>query len=640
MPGVKKHYAQLDQGEHAEPKTIPLINISPTVQRRTSFSFLVDAPSFNGAASHLLEPKVLKRSSSAPPIESDDLELTEDQESPSLPPIFSCSSQYSPQDSSITIMRNTREQKKFYLLSTLSPQEQIALHNAHPLLAKRILGPVIDTGMAQVFPLGQGTFSSVRLAKDEQGTFFAVRAILSKEELIQSIPNKSLPRGKVLFDTMTELEAHALLKAQNLHDAVLLTEDVAILKTIAGIQLYQFLPLANLGNGNSIINKMEFLNSAEKKQLFDYIALQLLQALEKIHAQNVAINDIKPANILFASTGAVSYSDLGAVSYLDAQHKLKCASPLKDQRYLAPYLPLAENASDSERLKQNQRGDLWSLALTLLEFWEQPMVTTFIDRVLTRYYSEPTPKIIAATTSLPGVGYYVTNPQSLGVTTSTAIEQVPSTPKPREQKTLEELQHIYQEELETFLFASASFAALPLSYQILFKAMLNLEPGPNNMTITLASLRNEQSGLSISAATITPLFAKFLTIPDDKFNAELLKHIIQKISELLSRLEGSTLVRNQIIHNLTAYTPGDFAKFVLPLMQNLRFETVEQSDLDTNRFFSMRSNKRPYEEQSIIQEAFVNLIDKFCKGELPYYAVFNELTDLLYSLDNRKNISP
>lgn len=106
MPGVKKHYAQQEQHVPTEPETIPLIHISPTVQRRTSTSFLLDPPS----SPHLLEPKSLKRSSSAPP-ESDDIERLEDQESPSLPPIFSCSSQYSLQDSSITMMRNTGDKK-------------------------------------------------------------------------------------------------------------------------------------------------------------------------------------------------------------------------------------------------------------------------------------------------------------------------------------------------------------------------------------------------------------------------------------------------------------------------------------------------------------------------------------------------
>ncbi|MDR3502401.1 MAG: hypothetical protein P4L79_07445 [Legionella sp.] len=642
MPSLKKHSAQPAENEHSEPKTTP-VNVSPSAQRRTSFSFLVDSPlSLNEPPAHLLAPKSLKRSSSAPPIESDDLSHLEVQESPSLPPIFSCSSQYFHEDSSITIIRNSGEQKKFYLLSILSPQEQIALRKAHPLLAKRILGPALDTGMAQVSLLGQGTFSSVHLAKDEQGRFFAVRQILSQEELTQSIPNKSLPRGEVLFDTMTELEAHALLKAQSLHDSVLLTEDVAILKTTLGIQLYQFLPLADLGNGNSIINKMDFLNGAEKKRLFEYITFQLLQALEKIHAENVAINDIKPANILLTSAGSVFFSDLGAVSYFDAQHKLKCASPLKDQRYLAPHPPLAENASDSERLKKNQRGDLWSLALTLLEFWDQPMVTTFIDRVLTRRYLEPIPSVISAPTSLPRVGYYVADTQiqtkSLNTVTSSAVGQVPSIPIP--QKTPEELQQIYQEELATYLFPSASFAALPLSYQILFKDMLNLEHGPNNLTATLASLRKELHDLPISATHILPLFTKFLTIPDDKFNSELLKHIIQKIGELLNRLEENTLVRSQIINNLTIYAPGDFAKFVLPLMQNLHFEITTQPDSSANRFFSLRASARPYEEQGIIKESFISLVEKFCKGELPYYIVLNNLTDLLYALDSQKNITP
>ena len=633
MPSVKKHHGQLAQNEYVESETISLTTVSPTLQRRTSFSFLMDTPlSYNRPSSHALESKLLKRSSSAPPIESDDLDLPENQASTFLPPMFSSSAQYSPQDSSITMIRNTGEVKKFYLRSTLSPEEQIALHDAHPLVAKRILGPIMDTGMAQISLLGQGTFSSVSLTTDEQGAFFAVRAILSKEELIQSMPNKSLPRGKVLFDTMTELEAHALLKTQNLHDSVLLTEDVAILKTLKGIQLYQFLPLADLGNGNSIINKMGFLNDTEKKQLFDYIAQQLLQALEKIHAQNIAINDIKPANILFTSAGLVFFSDLGAVSYLDAQHKLKNASPLKDQRYLAPYPPLAENTSDYEQLKKNQRADLWSLALTLLEFWDQSMVTVFIDRVLTRRYFEPAPWIISASTSVAGVGYYVEDPKIQPPITRTTISPMPSPSSPLAAKTPEELQDLYQEELETSLFTSASFATLPLSYQILFKAMLNLDPAPNNMTTTLASLRNEQDGVSINTPNILPSFAKFLTVPDDKFNVDLLKHIIQKIDELLSQLAGNTLVRSQIINNLTIHAPADFATFVLPLIQNLHFEATSP-----NQFFSLRPN--PYEKPSSLKESFINIMEKLCKGELPHYMILNNLSALLYR-DSPRNIAP
>ncbi len=643
MPGVKKHYAQLAQHEHVEPAYAPLVNASPTAQRRTSFSFLVDTPqALNGPYPHL-EPRLLKRSTSAPPVESDNLESSDDQESPSLPPIFSCSAQYSDQDSSVTIIRNTGEQKKFYILSTLSPQEQITLQTAYPLLAKRILGPKLDTGFAHVSRLGQGTFSSVRLAKDEQGQFFAVRTILSKEELSQSIPNKSLPRGKVLFDTMTELEAHALLKTQNLHGCVLLTEDVAILKTLAGIQLYQFLPLADFGNGNSMINKMDFLNVVEKRQLFDYIAQQLLQALEKIHAQNVAINDIKPANILFTSTGSAFFSDLGAVSYLDSQCKLKCASILKDQRYLAPYRPLAKDAPDSDTLLKNQRGDLWALALTLLEFWDQPMVTAFIDKALTRRYFESPPPVITAQASLPCIGYYIADTHIQSITlaaqTSGSTSSASASSLPLIQKTPEEVLHIYQEELEKGLFASASFTALPMTYQLLFKAMLNLEPHSNNMTASLTSLRAKQRDSSIDAMYILPLFAKFLTVPDDKFNAALLPHIIQRIEELLIRLEENTLLRKQIIANLTNYAPADFAQFVLPLVQNLRVKTSTQPGTP-NRFFSLRPETSPDKGQRLIKEAFISTLEKFCQGDLPYHTVLNNLTDLLPGLDSQRGNTP
>ncbi|MFJ1268565.1 hypothetical protein ACD661_08375 [Legionella lytica] len=643
MPGVKKHDAQFN---NAELETPILFNVSPTVQRRTSFSFLVDNPlMFKGASSHLLEPRPLKKSSSAPPIESDDLGFSEDQESPSLPPIFSCSSHYSPQDLSITLVRNSGEQKKFYLRSTLSSQEQVALHNAHPLLAKRILGPLMDTETAQVSLLGQGTFSSVRLAKDEQGTFFAVRAILSKEELIQSISSQSLSRGKVLFDTMTELKVHALLKAQNLHDSVLLTEDVAILRTLEGIQLYQFLPLADLGNGNSIINKTSFLPGSEKQLLFDYIALKLLAALEKIHAQNVAINDIKPANILFTSTGFVSFSDLGAVSYLDAQHNLKYASILKDQRYLAPYRALAENASDSEHLKKNQRADLWSLALTLLEFWDQTLVTEFIDRALTRRYFQQTLPAVSASTVPRGVGYYVADTQieakPLNAETSIALDPVASSSITRTPKTLEEVQHIYQEELEKCLFTSASFAALPCSYQTLFKAMLNLDPSPNNMTTSLASLRNEHRRLSIDTRTILPLLAKFLTIPDDKFNAELLKYILQKIEELLTILEESAQMRSQIINSFNIYAPADFARFVLPLIEELGYRNAMHPSASIhNQFFPPCAGTSPEREQTALKTSFISILTKFCKGDLPHYMVLNNLTDLLHSLDSHKHLVP
>lgn len=578
---------------------------------------------------------------------------------------------------SLTLKRADGSEKTFHILSQLTPFDREALVQAHPYLAKKIVGNNFANVDIEIPRLGQGTFSFISLAKDGDGLFYAVRAVLNENELPKQmtlenaeasaapsdakIPEIMLedsdesalselvplvPRGKVLLDTMSEIEVHSVLKSHGLDDSLLLITDAAVVQNSDGIQIYQFLPLADLGNGLDIINKVSYLDVHDREYLFYYVFQKLIPSMVKIHAANTAINDIKPENTLFTRDAQVSFSDFGAACYLDNSGKLKLTSTLNDNRYSAPYSnmtisPGLTSKSRSHRLieynkrvlQKNQRCDLWSLGLTLLQFWEPGMVEAFYDAAINRRYS-PIPTV---TESKPlrqfslfrsAVANDYSNPvpemvMDTGETTSAPTIKFPSA---------EQVITIYKEELQNHIFSSPAFRRLPLNFQSLFRTMLqlnveiNLKESLSDMLSTSLFARKveaeqvsealdellKSNGLINGDSRIMSLFQKFQSLPNRRFNPDLTTAIKEKIVHLSELLPETATVWDIFKES----TPERYLDEVYPVVLELKSLKEEADDKDSATY------------------CFLEIIESLCHGDLPYESILNSLSSLTYTLEH------
>ena len=87
------------------------------------------------------------------------------------------------------------------------------------------------------------------------------------------------------------------------------------------------------------------------------VALELLDTLEAAHAQGIVHRDVKPANVMVASSGAVKLADFGIASVRDDPRLTASGMILGSPAYMAP-----EQANGSPGTPAT---DLWSLGATL-----------------------------------------------------------------------------------------------------------------------------------------------------------------------------------------------------------------------------------------------------------------------------------
>ncbi|KTD60534.1 hypothetical protein [Legionella shakespearei] len=580
---------------------------------------------------------------------------------------------------SLTLTRSDGSKRTFHILSQLTLTDREALEKAHPDVAKKITGNNSDDADIDIHRLGQGTFSFVSLAKDDSGLFYAVRAVLNENELPRQIATANadgeaasshtkvpeiklsasddsqlsapliplVPRGKVLLDTMSEIEVHSVLKSHGLDDALLLIKDAVVVQNPDGIQIYQFLPLADLGNGMDIINKASYLDVKDREQLFYYVFQKLMPSMVKIHAANTAINDIKPENTLFTRDAQVSFSDFGAACYLDDSGKLKVTSTLNDNRYLAPYsdMPISPELTSKNRthrliehnkrvLHRNQRCDLWSLGLTLLQFWEPGMVEEFYDAAINRRYA-PLP---TATASKPltqfsmfrrAVANDYSNPVPAMVINTDEVTSEPIVTFP----SAEQVITIYKEELQHHIFNSLAFKRLPQNFQMLFRSMLRLDEEINleeslcdMLSINLLFTKVEagevsealdkmlkSNGLIEGDSSIISLFHKLQSFPNRRFNPDLLTAIKGQMLDLSEKLPETAPVWQLF----KSSAPARYMDDVLPLVLQLKSSKESKGETDSASY------------------KYLAIIEYLCHGELPYEGIFNSLSDLVSTLEHK-----
>lgn len=120
-------------------------------------------------------------------------------------------------------------------------------------------------------------------------------------------------------------------------------------------------------DGGSIDLVRKMLRENISESCLAYVAHEVLQGLQYLHAHHKIHRDIKPGNILINSKGEVKLCDFGITAEL--QHTLsRRNSYWGTMLYMAPEIL---NGTDYD-----ERADLWSLGMTLLELAEGKLPIT------------------------------------------------------------------------------------------------------------------------------------------------------------------------------------------------------------------------------------------------------------------------
>ena len=187
--------------------------------------------------------------------------------------------------------------------------------------------------------LGRGNFSKITIAfNKENGTYVALKKVEGIENMQASLNEAEIQRKSAK-------NSEHILPIYNTHK----TEKV----------LYHFLPLAGLGDGLKIQERMKACSPAKKEEIITWIAHDCLAGLSAIHSKHIYNLDVKPKNILFARENKVYISDFGCAQVLSNG---QVGRVIGDENYFSP-----ERLNLRSGTIQADKVDAWALGVSLLE---------------------------------------------------------------------------------------------------------------------------------------------------------------------------------------------------------------------------------------------------------------------------------
>ena len=225
-------------------------------------------------------------------------------------------------------------------------------------------GMLLDDRFLTVAPLNSGSFGLVFLAKDiETGKNVAIKCL---SKIASSDSSAPFP----MDDRFEELECHRRLRYHaNLVNLVHSFETEA----------HMYLVLEYCVNGDLYEAIRLNRGPLETEHVRDFM-IQLVDAIEYMHAKGLYHRDIKPENIFLTSDGSMKLGDFGLATRDQWSHEACVGS----DRYMAPeqYDPPSTGYSPA-------KADVWSLGICLLNilFARNPFVTPTMSDVLFNDYS-------------------------------------------------------------------------------------------------------------------------------------------------------------------------------------------------------------------------------------------------------------
>lgn len=276
----------------------------------------------------------------------------------------------------------------FELLHHINADELRDVLARHPgLLATNIVKAVdTDTHPDKPYKIkfGEGYFANARLAKktnsDGSYEYFIERKVLPTETLKKKNSGREFSERKTVLKTsQNELRlSRRLLKLKFILAPKTSTLDK---NTLGEDQLYQFLPISDLGDLSNIATIMlvtNLYNKSDEQSLYlTAVSNYMIRAVMELHAKNAYHRDIKPDNFLFDNNGAPLLADFGSLAYKTQEGTFETVSLITSARY-KPFTFLYRACTSEEQ--KNSMHDQWALALSILEVHGIHIINTSIRR--------------------------------------------------------------------------------------------------------------------------------------------------------------------------------------------------------------------------------------------------------------------
>ncbi len=226
-----------------------------------------------------------------------------------------------------------------------------------------IEGLLLDGRYESVSPLNHGSFGMVFLAKDtSNGDLVAIKC-LSKASAAKDCPAVDIDENSVELACHGRIGHHPNI-VNILHSFETKAHIYLVLEYCSMGDLYEAI---RLNRGPLETNKVR-----------DFM-LQLVDAVEFMHAKGLYHRDIKPENIFLAQDGSMKLGDLGLAT-TDAWSYEACVG---SDRYMAP-----EQYDPTDNGYSPAKADTWAIGICLLNilFSRNPFVTpTESDKLFTDF---------------------------------------------------------------------------------------------------------------------------------------------------------------------------------------------------------------------------------------------------------------
>lgn len=226
-----------------------------------------------------------------------------------------------------------------------------------------IEGLVLDGRYESVSPLNHGSFGMVFLAKDTSNDDLVAIKCLSKASTAKDCPAVDVDENSVELACHGRIGHHPNI-VNLLHS----------FETKAHIYLVmEYCPMGDLYEAIRLDRGPLETNNVRE------FMLQLVDAVEFMHAKGLYHRDIKPENIFLAQDGSLKLGDLG-LSTTDAWSYESCVG---SDRYMAP-----EQYDPADIGYSPAKADIWAIGICLLNvlFSRNPFVTpTESDKLFTDF---------------------------------------------------------------------------------------------------------------------------------------------------------------------------------------------------------------------------------------------------------------
>ncbi|XP_010450545.1 PREDICTED: mitogen-activated protein kinase kinase kinase 1-like isoform X3 [Camelina sativa] len=209
-----------------------------------------------------------------------------------------------------------------------------------PKLIEKLYNPedmVLVTSWLKGQLLGRGSFASVYEAISENGDFLAVKEV------------SLLDQGRQAKECIKQLEGEIALLSQLQHQNIVRYRGTAK----DGSNLYIFLELVTQGSLKKLYERYKLRDS-----VVSLYTRQILDGLEYLHDKGCVHRDIKCANILVGTNGAIKLADFGLAK---VSNDMK--SPKGTPFWMAPEVINPKLRNDG----YGSPADIWSLGCTVLE---------------------------------------------------------------------------------------------------------------------------------------------------------------------------------------------------------------------------------------------------------------------------------